>query len=83
MITVLRRPMRLLGDAQEAAPVVFPEFNEEMLALNLELTRLEYGVHLIRLIGRSGAFNSHLPASHNWKSWGKRQLKPAGSQPVA
>lgn len=39
--------MSFLCDSKKPTAIVFPEFNEEVLALNLELARLKYGIHLV------------------------------------
>jgi hypothetical protein len=33
------------GDAEKTTAIVFPEFQEEVLALDLQLARLKYGIH--------------------------------------
>jgi hypothetical protein len=39
------------GNPQKATPIVFTEFDEEVLALDLNLARLKYGIHQFTELG--------------------------------
>jgi hypothetical protein len=43
--------VRFFGNSQKATAVILPEFDEEMFALNLNLARLEYGIHQFTKLG--------------------------------
>ena len=40
--------MRFLGNSQEFAPIIFPEFDVKMLPLDLQLFRLDDVIHFLR-----------------------------------